>query len=186
MEDFIHIKGVINKMLKNLINKPNPFQIGDVQLIETDLSSLSPQVLFNTIGCYMSSEMHPCEEDTKGKLEIMNYGDSGECSIAVQFKGENYWLWSGNLNTNQGVILQINTHFQPEDFPESEIVNIIFFAGYPVNETEMVVTDQIGFEIFVYVAVTNWTQIAIISGIAITSVGLIYYIIKSRRAPYYG
>lgn len=159
-----------------------PIQASNIQRFIAQ-PGLSPNCLFVKVGCHMPNECHPCEENTDGNLEIVNNGDSGECGIVYQIKGDNYLLWSGQLNNGEGIQIGLIIHFPTDDFPESEIVKVKFFTGYIVDENTMVITDQVEYDIFVYVKKVNWTQMAVIGGVAIGSLGIIYSVISLRRKP---
>jgi hypothetical protein len=74
------------------------FKVGNNQIYVNkaeymSASSLSPDVSFIEVGCYMPSKVEVGVPDDTGKLKIINNGDSGNCAIVVELEGDYYLVY---------------------------------------------------------------------------------------------
>jgi len=154
-----------------------------IKIVSGKVGDLSADVKFVAANCYMPDQLIPCTENTDGYLRFTNNGDPDQCCIIYQIKGENFLLWEGQMETGETIDIGIIAHFPPEDYPVTEVVTVNFIAGYKISEFEMIPTDQISFDILIYVEQIDWVMYAIIGGVAIGSVGILYAIMKRTPAP---
>lgn len=167
------------------------FKVGNNQIYVNSVSpalggSLSPDVSFIEVGCYMPSKVTVGVPDDTGKLKIINNGDSGNCAIVVELEGDYYLVWSDNVNNGEAVELGITITFSKEAFKESTVLNLPFKCGYLISETEMAITGEISFDIYVFVPVIDWMQYAIIGGIAVGVLIIGYMAIRKPKQYGYG
>lgn len=148
---------------------------------------MPPNCLFIREQCYMPTKVNPCVPNDEGKIAFYNQGEAGDCVLIYQLKGINYLLWppegeSGWLNTGDTVSGALITHFPTEEYPESETVTMTFHCGYRTGPDTMISTDYLPFDIYVQVKKFDWVTAAIVGGVVVGSIGMIYAITKMKPA----